>query len=225
MVENSLKAIALDVDGTITDKTRRVGINAVKAIYWAENRGIPVIIVTGNVLCSTKTISILLGTSGGLVAENGGVIEFNGKTKILGNIEKCEKAYKFLKSQHDVKKVENSDLRVSEIALTRDIPEYIIKETLKDFDVEIYDTQFAIHLTDPAVDKGSSLEMISADLGLKTDEILAIGDSENDIEFLKVAGMKVAVNNADEELKAIADYVTEQPHGDGVREAIERFLL
>ena len=42
-----LKAIALDVDGTITDKTRRVCINAVNAIYRAENNGIPVIFVTG----------------------------------------------------------------------------------------------------------------------------------------------------------------------------------
>lgn len=225
MVGNNLKAIALDVDGTITDKSRKVCINAIKAIYMAENSGIPIIIVTGNILCSTKTISILFGTSGGLVAENGGVIESKGKIRILGNIKKGEMAYKFLKTQYKVKKVENSDLRVSEVALIRNIPEEVVKVTLKDYDVEVYDTKFALHLTDPDVNKGSSLEMVARDLGIKTDEILAIGDSENDIEFLRVAGMKIAVNNADDELKDMADYVTKKPHGDGVREAIERFIL
>ena len=44
-------------------------------------------------------------------------------------------------------------------------------------------------------------------------------------EFLRVASVKVAVNNADSELKDIADYVTENSYGDGVAEAIERFIL
>lgn len=225
MVENKLKAIALDVDGTITDETRKVCLNAIKAIYGAEDRGIPVIIVTGNIMCSTRTISILFGTSGGLVAENGGVIESHGKRQILGDIKECQKAYKFLKSKFNVKKVEYSDQRVSEVAIERNISEEVVKETLKDYDVEVYDTKFAIHITDPAVDKGSSLEMVARDLDLKTDEIMAIGDSENDIEFLRTAGMKVAVANADEELKAIADYVTQKSYGDGVAEAIDKFIL
>ncbi len=225
MVEYDLKAIALDVDGTITDETRRVCVNAVTAIYQAEGIGIPVIFVTGNIMCVSKTIAILFGTTGGLVAENGGVIESNGISKVLGNISECQKAYEFLKSKYDVEKVIFSDQRVSEVAIRRTITEELVKEAVKDFNVVVYDTKFAIHLTDPSVDKGSSLKMIASDLGIKAEEILAIGDSENDIEFLKVAGVKVAVNNADEGLKAIADYITEEPYGDGVAEAIERFIL
>lgn len=224
-IQHKLKAIALDVDGTITDETRKVCLNALKAIYRAENNGIPVIIVTGNVMCATKTMAILFGTSGGLVAENGGVIESNGKKQVLGDISECQRAFKFLRSKFKVTKVEFSDQRISEVAIRRNIKEEVVKETVKSFNVEVYDTKFAIHLTDPDVDKGSSLGIIANEMGIKTDEILAIGDSENDIEFLKVAGMKVAVSNADEELKAIADYVTEHPHGDGVAEAIEKFIL
>jgi hypothetical protein len=225
MVEYKLKAIALDIGGTITDETRRVCVNAVNAIYRAENKGVPIIFVTGNVMCAAKAISILLGTTGGLVAENGGVIESQGKKKILGNITECQKAYEFLKSKFEVKKVELSDQRVSELAIERTLPEKLVKETVKDFNVVVYDTKFAIHLTDPSVDKGSSLKVITNDLGIKMDEILAIGDSENDIEFLRVAGVKVAVNNADNELKDIADYITEKSYGDGVAEAIERFII
>jgi hypothetical protein len=225
IVEYKLKAIALDVDGTITDETRRVCVNAVNVIHRAENEGVPIIFVTGNVICAAKIIAILLGTTGGLVAENGGVIESQGKIKILGNITECQKAYEFLKSKFEVTNVELSDQRVSEVAIERTITEELVKETINDFNVVVYDTKFAIQLTDPSVNKGSSLKMITNDLGIKTDEILAIGDSENDIEFLRVSDVKVAVNNAADELKDIADYITEKSYDDGVAEAIERFIL
>jgi hypothetical protein len=88
----------------------------------------------------------------------------------------------------------------------------------------LYDTGFAIHITDPSVNKGSSLILLARDLGVEPKEIMAIGDSENDLEFLEVAGIKVAVANADQELKSLADYISQKPYGDGVKEAIERFL-
>ena len=224
-MECKLKAVALDVDGTITDETRRVCVNAVNAIYRAENGGIPIIFVTGNVLCVAKALSIFLGTTGGLVAENGGVIESGIRNKILGNVKECEDAYEFLKSKFDVTRRVLSDDRVSEVAIERTIPVELVREAVKDFNVVVYDSKFAIHLTDPIVNKGSSLKMVCSDLGFETDEILAIGDGENDIEFLRVAGVKVAVNNADENLKDIADYITVKPYGDGVAEAMERFIL
>ncbi|MDD3985846.1 MAG: HAD hydrolase family protein, partial [Methanobacterium sp.] len=93
-----IKAVALDVDGTITDKRRRGCINAIETIHKLENIGIPVIITTGNVLCFTRALSIFLATTGGLVAENGGVIEFKGIKKVLGNFEICQEAYNYLKT-------------------------------------------------------------------------------------------------------------------------------
>jgi phosphoglycolate phosphatase len=220
-----MKAIALDIDGTITDSKRQVCISAINAIRKVEKIGIPVIIVTGNILCFTRATAVLLGTSGGLVAENGGVILSNQEMKVLGDIKKAEIAYDYLKSKHDVERVQFSDMRVSEIALFRTIPEEVLKETLKDFDIEIYDTKFALHLTDPAVNKGAALKMVAQEMGIKPQDIMAVGDSENDIDFLHSAGKKVAVSNAGTELKRIADYVTTKPYGDGVAEAIERFVL
>ncbi|MCC7550932.1 MAG: phosphoglycolate phosphatase [Methanobacterium sp.] len=219
-----IKAIAVDVDGTITDSKRRLCCSALESIRGAEKKGIPVIIVTGNILPVTKTLSIFIGTSGGLVAENGGVIESTKGRRILGDIEKCKGAYQFLEEKYPLEKVDFSDQRVSEIAIYRTIPVGVVKDHLKDFDVSIYDTKFALHITDPTVDKGSSLLHVARDMGVKPHEIMAVGDSENDLEFLKVAGLKVAVANAEPELKAIADYVTEKPYGDGVKEALERFL-
>jgi phosphoglycolate phosphatase (TIGR01487 family) len=220
-----IKALALDVDGTITDKRRRGCISAIETIYTVENMGIPVIIVTGNILCFTRALSIFLATSGGLVAENGGVIESKGSRTVLGNYKICQEAYNHLKSEFQVEKVQNSDLRVSEIAITRKIPVNTVKKVLEDFDVEVYDSKFAIHITDPKINKGTSLVKVAKEIGVKPGEILAVGDSENDIEFLSAAGVKVAVSNADNELKDIADYVTINPHGDGVKEAVKRYIL
>ena len=220
-----IKAVALDVDGTITDKSRRGCISAIETIYKVETMGIPIIIATGNILCFTKALSIFLATSGGLVVENGGVIESRGSREVLGNFAKCQNAYNHLKSELPVEKVQNSNLRISEIAITRKFPVNVIKEVLEGFDVEVYDSKFAIHITDPSVNKGSSVIKVAADIGVSPGEILAIGDSENDIEFLSAAGVKVAVSNANPELKEIADYITSKPHGDGVREAVERYIL
>ena len=220
-----IKAVALDVDGTITDKSRRGCISAIETIYKVETMGIPIIIATGNILCFTKALSIFLATSGGLVVENGGVIESRGSREVLGNFAKCQNAYNHLKSELPVEKVQNSNLRISEIAITRKFPVDAIKKVLEGFDVEVYDSKFAIHITDPSVNKGSSVIKVAADIGVNPRGILAVDDSENDIEFLSAAGVKVAVSNANPELKEIADYITSKPHGDGVREAVERYIL
>ena len=196
-----IKALAIDVDGTITDKNRRGCISAIDTIYRVEDLGIPVIITTGNVLCFTNALSIFLATTGGVVAENGGIIEYNGSKKVLGNFEVCLDAYNHLKSELPVEKVQNSHLRISEIAITRRFPVQIIKEILKDYDVRVYDSKFAIHITDPSISKGSSVIKVAENIGVKASEIMAIGDSENDIEFLQAVGFKVAVSNADQELK------------------------
>lgn len=220
-----MKAIAVDIDGTITDDKRKINVNAINALRKAEHNGYPVILVTGNVLCAAKMVSVMVGTSGGIVGENGGYINTRKKNIVLGDISKCIPAYNYLKSKYPVEKTEFSDIRLSEIALIRNIDVEIVKENVSNFDVEVYDTQFALHLTDPDVNKGKSLQIVARDMGITADEIMAVGDSENDLEFLEVAGLKVAVANADQELKENSDYVTKKPYGDGTAEAIEKFIL
>ncbi len=220
-----IKAIALDVDGTITDNNRKLCPNALEAIQNVERRGIPVIIVTGNILPFSKFLSMLLGSTGGLVAENGGVIQCENEIFLLGDIKKSQKAYEYLETLYPVEKVDHSLERISEIALYRNISSKLIKEALQDYDVEIYDSGFAVHLTDPEVNKGSSLLKLLKHRGISNKEVMAVGDSENDLDMIKMAGVKVAVANAHPQLKAIADYVTEKPFGNGVKEAIERFVL
>ena len=57
------------------------------------------------------------------------------------------------------------------------------------------------------------------------ENVMAIGDSENDEDFLREVGVKIAVGNADETLKEISTYTCKRNFGDGVAEAIEKFAL
>lgn len=59
--------------------------------------------------------------------------------------------------------------------------------------------------------------------GLNDDEILTIGDQNNDIELLRAGGIKVAMGNATEELKKRADYITDTVYNDGFVKAINKF--
>ena len=56
-------------------------------------------------------------------------------------------------------------------------------------------------------------------------ESIAFGDSENDIEMLRTAGIGVAMGNATPECLAVADYVTADCDGDGLKKALEHFEL
>lgn len=82
-----------------------------------------------------------------------------------------------------------------------------------------------IELTAKDVCKGSGLAALAQRLGVPREEVMAIGDSENDVSMLEYAGVGVAVRNAQSQVKEAADYVTEGESGDGVAEAIARFVL
>lgn len=73
--------------------------------------------------------------------------------------------------------------------------------------------------------KGAALRTILKELKLTPDQVLAIGDADNDIEMVQFAGIGVAVANATPKLKEVANHVLSSNDDDGVAEAIERFVL
>jgi len=77
----------------------------------------------------------------------------------------------------------------------------------------------------PEVSKGRALEALSLHLGISLSEVMAVGDGTNDITLLSRAGLAVAMDNAPDEVKAVADYITLDVDQNGLAAAIERFLL
>lgn len=78
---------------------------------------------------------------------------------------------------------------------------------------------------DPRASKGQALQDLAASLGIRRDEIVAIGDSGNDLDMISFAGLGAAMGNASEDVKAAADYVTSANDLGGVAEVIRRFIL
>jgi len=73
--------------------------------------------------------------------------------------------------------------------------------------------------------KGPALEEIGKHFNIDRSDMIAIGDNFNDICMLKYAGFSVAVDNAEDEIKAVCDYVTVSNDDDAVAEVIEKFVL
>ncbi|QHA01696.1 Cof-type HAD-IIB family hydrolase [Dehalobacter restrictus] len=84
---------------------------------------------------------------------------------------------------------------------------------------------FFLDMIDKEVNKGSALKALAANFGILPEEIIAIGDNFNDREMLMFAGIGVAMGNAHQELKEIADYITASNKEDGVAKVFEKFVL
>lgn len=90
----------------------------------------------------------------------------------------------------------------------------------------IYKSQsFILEILPDKVDKGYSMRIIGDMLGLEPEQIMGIGDQENDLSLVKNAGFGVAMENAIDEVKAVADYITKSNDDNGVAHAIRKFVL
>ncbi len=74
------------------------------------------------------------------------------------------------------------------------------------------------------VTKSTGLHALTAHLGVTMEQTMAVGDSENDFSMINAAGLGVAMGNASDDIKAIADYITASNEEDGVGKAIQRFI-
>ena len=73
--------------------------------------------------------------------------------------------------------------------------------------------------------KAEALRQMCTLLGIEPSEILAAGDSPNDMAMLEVAGVAIAVGNAKPEVKAIATYIAPDHDKDGVADAVQKYVL
>ncbi len=102
----------------------------------------------------------------------------------------------------------------------------LLREQFKDHLHIAKSKSFYLEFSHPLAHKGQALADLATALGVKPEEVIAVGDGFNDWEMLKWAGLGAAVANAQTEIKAMADYVTEASNQEGaVGEVIEKFVL
>lgn len=100
--------------------------------------------------------------------------------------------------------------------------------TLKDLSNDIavsYSGPCFMEVNPAGVSKGTGITALCSLLGIKQDEVLAIGDFHNDIDMFKVSGFSAAVGNAPDEVKKMATIVVSDCDEGGLGEAIEKLVF
>jgi phosphoglycolate phosphatase (TIGR01487 family) len=222
-----VRAIATDVDGTITDAARRIYPPTLRALQRLEARGVPVILATGNVLPIALAYHRLLGLKGPIVAENGGLL-FERRE----GVERVTRLADRRRALRALEKLRRAGLRPrplftdrwreTEVALEPDLPVPRARALLRDLAVDVVPTGYAVHLIERGHGKLPALERALAPLGLRPSDCLVAGDGENDVPMLCAAGWAVSFRGADPAALAVADYVASAPNARGLDEALKR---
>jgi phosphoglycolate phosphatase (TIGR01487 family) len=225
-----LKGLVTDIDGTLTDRHRRIHTGAIERIRELCDHDIMVVLASGNTSCFMDALSRMIGTQGAFIAENGGVYR-TGQTeplRILGNQTLCREALdavtEFYRRSGITLDLYSPTYRFADLAFARTVPVDEVREIVKKIPVDVLDTGFAIHIQARGVTKGLAFLNLVSELGLDPSDFLAAGDAENDIELLRYAGIGIAVQNAHPSAAAAATYISEKKFGDGFVEAIDRYM-
>ncbi|KAJ0940163.1 putative sugar-phosphatase [Helianthus annuus] len=82
-----------------------------------------------------------------------------------------------------------------------------------------------LEIVPPGSSKGSGVRMLLDHFGVTADEVMAIGDGENDIEMIELASLGIALSNGTEKTKAVANVIGVSNDEDGVADAIYRYAF
>lgn len=82
-----------------------------------------------------------------------------------------------------------------------------------------------VEVMNVGVSKGNAVKFLAKKYDVDRENIIAIGDNENDISMIQYAGLGIAMGNASDSVKNKADYVTADYQNDGVGVAVEKFIL
>ena len=220
-----IKLVLTDVDGTLTVErdTYEIDLDAIKALRELEKHGIKVGLVSGNSYPVLRGLYTYFNFHGGLVAENGCIVYYNDIV-----IKVCEEIDKNLirefESKFNVVRTWQNEFKYCDLTFNPPILKKEMIEWANSRGLYIKTSGYAIHLSKSLSGKGVGVRKLIELHNLNKHEVLGIGDSSTDKEFLEEVGIKVVVGNADEEIKRIADYITRNKSGKGVIEIVQKIL-
>lgn len=280
-MENSIKLICIDMDGTLLNSNHEVSDRNKEALRKAKELGVNIAITTGRLFCSARYYSDIIGVNTAVIASNGAYIKTNYEDVALlenpmpkdvaieiYNIVKKHglsvnfnswdtlireypvpetHAYyimnKVLPEEKKVKFIINSDNFVNALeAFEGKILKGIVIEERENKDhlwaakkelIDVFgdklhvvssgDNNFEIMIGSSS--KGNAVAKLAKSLNILPEEVMCIGDSENDLSMINFAGIGVAMGNALDLLKDAANYITDTNDNAGVGKAIEKFVL
>lgn len=242
------KAVIIDVDGTLVEFFNDLPSKRVTSALNKASKKIHIGLATSRPLIYAKHIVEHLSLSGPSIFSNGAEIVDTTTQKILAEnpIEKdaVEKVAELLEKEH-LEALINEDGTDEDFKKGKaykrpldiwfpTVPEEKL-ERCRNFlrtipNIYFWDGiskkgGFDIVVTHTAATKQHGIFEVAKILGIQTHEIIGIGDGYNDFPLLMACGLKVAMDNAVEDLKKIADFIAPPVTKDGVAVVLEKFVL
>ncbi|WP_107671186.1 HAD family hydrolase [Cyanothece sp. BG0011] len=212
------RAIATDYDGTLaTDGTVDTEIR--QSLKRYREAGGHLLLVTGRELSELKEVFNDLALFDGVIAENGAVFWQPGDEQVQLLAKPLPDEFVSSLIAQNVSPISQGQVLVATWQPHFDVVEQTI--TKMGLEAEIILNKRAIMILPKGVNKKTGLEVGLTQLQLSPEQVAGIGDAENDRDLLLYCGLGVAVENALPDLKAIADWETKAPRGQGVQELIE----
>lgn len=191
-----------DGNGNILYERRLSEAQTEKIIEWAKKEGVHINLYNDDILYSEND------------------------NEIVQRYSKNQYIDYTVKSFDEIKKDKVNKI----LAIDYKNPEKIdyLEKTLQEIFPELYivkSTPNFLEFSHPEGSKYCAVKFLQKYWGLNNDEILTIGDQNNDIALLKAGGIKVAMGNATEKLKLEADYITDTVQNDGFVKAVNKFVF
>lgn len=215
------RAICSDYDGTLA-RDGAVADITLMALRRARHAGLKLIMATGRELDDLATVFPHLALFDLIVVENGGVL-FDPEQRTKRQLAlPPSPAFIDRLAVAGVVPLSAGDVIVATLATHEAVVRKIVDEM--QLSLQIIFNKGALMVLPVGISKGSGLMAALRDMSLQPQEVVGIGDAENDIAFLDLCGLSVAVANTLSELKPHVDFVTQGDHGAGVIETIEGIL-
>ncbi len=214
------RMLASDYDGTLAEQgaiapPTEQALRDLKQIGWLLG------LVTGRTLDSLRRVCPQLGLFNTVVAENGAVL-YTPDDDQLEPLAAAPSPDLII-----ALKRQNISFYVGQVLVGIQRPDEAavsaIIQTLG-LDLRIVGNKDAAMILPTHINKATGLALALKRMSIPAEHVVGIGDAENDIELFQATGFRVAVANALDSLKQMADHVTHQPGGAGVTEYIREQL-
>jgi hydroxymethylpyrimidine pyrophosphatase-like HAD family hydrolase len=214
-------ALAADYDGTLASHGR-VAPETIGALRRLAATGRELILVTGRRIDDLIQVFPEVAIFDRVVAENGPLVyrPQSLETRVLSKPPPAA----FVE---ELQRRGVQPLTAGQVFVATEQPnERVVLDVIGEMglDLQVILNKGSVMVLPASVNKATGLSVALEELGISPQEVVGIGDAENDEAFLATCGLGVAVANALDSLKAHADQVTRGENGAGVREIIDSLI-
>lgn len=213
--------LACDYDGTLASHGV-MSLQTEQALLAAKQAGLYLCLITGREFDDLLRVCSQIQLFDLVIAENGVVLHLPATAEITDLASPIPAEFGTVLKRHDVP-YSQGRIIASVDRNYADAVQAVIQEL--GLSLEVIFNKDAAMILPSGTDKASGLKIGIQRFGITADRVIGVGDAENDLAFLHMAGFHVALANALDSVKAEADLVTSQPNGAGVTEFIREHLL